>query len=271
MHRPKVSVIMGIFNCASTLEEALDSLFAQTYQNFNVVLCEDGSSDDTYEVAKRYAEHHDNIILIQNPHNLGLNATLNRCLKLAAGEYIARMDGDDISDPTRFEKEVAFLDSHPEYAFVSCPMLYFDQNGVFGRGKARESPTKCDFVYGAPFCHAPCMVRRQAYELVNGYTESKWLMRYEDYDLWTKMYANGLRGYNLQECLYSMRDDRVAIKRRKFRGRINGIYAHYLSYRLLRYPIVGFLKFAIVSLVKGLMPKFIYTYYHRKKLSNDEQ
>ena len=118
----RISVLMGIYNCAATLVEALDSLYAQTYKDFKIILCDDGSTDDTYSVAKSYADTHDNIILVRNEVNKGLNYTLNRCLEYADTEYCARMDGDDISLPTRFEKEIQFLDSHPEYAIVTTPM-----------------------------------------------------------------------------------------------------------------------------------------------------
>ena len=122
----RISVLMGIYNCASTLVEALDSLENQTYKDFKIILCDDGSKDNTLQVAQDYAKRFDNVIVIQNGRNKGLNYTLNHCLKYADTEYVARMDGDDISLPTRFEKEIAFLDAHPEYAVVSAPMIYFD-------------------------------------------------------------------------------------------------------------------------------------------------
>ena len=93
--KPRIAVIMGIYNCAPTLQEALDSLYAQTYQGFKIILCDDGSKDNTYAVAQSYADKHDNIILIKNEKNMGLNATLNRCLEYADTEFVARMDGDD--------------------------------------------------------------------------------------------------------------------------------------------------------------------------------
>ena len=142
---------MGIYNCAPTLVEALDSLYAQTYKDFKIILCEDGSSDNTYEVARQYADSHDNIVLIRNDKNMGLNYTLNRCLELVDTEYVARMDGDDISLPTRFEKEIDFLDKHPEYAFVSTPMIYFDENGIFKEGKAVAEPSIRNFINGRTF------------------------------------------------------------------------------------------------------------------------
>lgn len=259
---------MGIYNCAPYLQQALDSLYAQTFQDFEIILCEDGSIDNTYEVAKLNAEKHSNIKLLRNECNLGLNATLNNCLAVAEGEYIARMDGDDISLPLRFEKEVKFLNEHPEYAIVSTPMIYFDESGEFGRGKINGEPTKESFVYGTPHCHAPCMVRNDAYMAVGGYTVDKRLLRYEDYNLWTKMYAVGFRGFNLNECLYAMRDDRNAIKRRTLKNRLNGIYAHYIAYKLLKLSIWGCLLFCILSLIKGIVPSPIYRFFHNRKFKN---
>ena len=186
MHR--ISVLIGIYNCASTLVEALDSLYAQTFKDFKIILCEDGSTDDTYAVAKEYAEKHDNIILLRNEKNMGLNYTLNRCLEYADTEYCARMDGDDISLPTRFEKEIEFLDKNPEYAVVSCPMIHFDENGEIFRGKVLEGKAdKNVFNYGSPFCHAPSMIRTTTLKEVGGYTMHKRLIRVEDYDLWRKI------------------------------------------------------------------------------------
>ena len=77
----RITVIMGIYNCAPTLVEALDSLYAQTYNDFKIVLCDDGSTDETLKIASDYSSKHDNIILIQNEKNMGLNYTLNHCLK----------------------------------------------------------------------------------------------------------------------------------------------------------------------------------------------
>jgi glycosyltransferase EpsE len=71
---------MGIYNCASTLQEALDSLYAQTFQDFEIVMCDDGSTDNTYEIASRNAAEHTNVILLKNDENMGLNAIINRCL-----------------------------------------------------------------------------------------------------------------------------------------------------------------------------------------------
>ncbi len=260
---------MGIYNCAPYLQEALDSLYAQTFQDFEIILCEDGSTDNTYEVAYYNKEQHPNIVLLRNQENLGLNKTLNKCLKEAKGEYVARMDGDDVCDKSRFEKEVRFLDGHPEYAIVSCPMIHFDENGEFARGHGGNEPTKLDFIGNTPFCHAPCMIRREAYITVGGYTEDERLLRHEDYNLWMKLYAAGYRGYNLTECLYSMRDDRNALNRRKanWTSIRNTAYSTFLACRTLHLPLRGYLYCFKKPLIL-FMPSCLYLYLHRRKLNN---
>lgn len=254
---------MGIYNCAGTLQEALDSLYAQTYQDFEIILCEDGSSDDTYLIASKNAEAHSNIKLLRNDRNMGLNITLNNCLSVATGEYIARMDGDDISLPTRFETEVHFLDTHPEYAIVTTPMKHFDENGVFRTGTGGREPKLTDFPKYSPFCHAPCMVRKEAYDAVGGYGIGKRLLREEDYHLWIKMYVKGFKGYTLSEPLYMMRDDRNAFRRRTFQSRLNEAYVKHLACKMLHLPFY-YNIYCLKPLILAITPKWVYDKLHKK-------
>ena len=260
----RITVLMGIYNCAATLDEALESLYAQTYQGFKVVLCDDGSTDNTYEVAQRHATAHPNVVLIRNERNMGLNFTLNHCLEHADTEYCARMDGDDISLPDRFEKEINFLDEHPEYDIVSGPMNYFDESGIFRVGHGKGEITKRDFIAGTPICHAPCMVRTVAYKAVGGYTVDKRLLRVEDYHLWFKMYASGYKAYMLKDPIYSMRDDRNAARRRKFRGYWNGFNLRRKGYDMLGLP-KRVKIYALRPLLVWALPNFLYNYLHRRK------
>lgn len=261
----KVSVIMGVYNCALYLQEALDSLYNQTFQDFEIILCDDGSCDNTYNIALENSKIHNNIILLRNKENKGLNYTLNRCLEYAKGEYIARMDGDDISLPTRFEKEFNFLEKNPDYDIVSCGMIYFDENGEFMRNKVNKYPEKQDLIKGTIFCHAPCMIRVNAYRAVGGYTESKRLLRMEDYHLWFKMYAKGYKGHNIDEALYMMRDDRNATKRRTFQTRLNEVYVRFIGYRMLNLPIYSYI-YCLRPILVGLLPEYFYNYLHRRKI-----
>lgn len=261
MAKERISVLMGIYNCASTLAEALDSLYAQTFQDFKIILCDDGSTDNTYEVAKHYADQHDNIILIKNERNMGLNYTLNHCLEYADTEYCARMDGDDISLPTRFEKEIMFLDEHPEYAVVSVPMVYFDDNGDYRTGRGNGEVKAEDFIPGNPCCHAPCMARTAVFKAVGGYSVDSKLLRLEDYHLWFKIFAAGYRLYMLNEPLYKMRDDRNAVARRNWMNRRNEAYVKHIGYKMIGLPWWTQI-YAIVPIIKYLMPNFVYNYFH---------
>ena len=156
-----ISVIMGIYNCASTLSQAIDSIVNQTYTDWELIMCDDGSSDNTYSVAMEYKQKYpEKIVVLKNEKNLGLNATLNKCLSVAKGKYIARMDGDDICDPTRFEKEIEVLETEKEISIVSTDMNHFDESGTWGRQSHPEYPVKEDLVRSTPFCHAPCMVKK---------------------------------------------------------------------------------------------------------------
>ncbi len=261
----KITVIMGVYNCEKTLDEAIESLLTQTCDSWKLVMCDDGSSDGTYALAKSYADRYENIIVVQNEKNLGLNATLNHCLEYADTEYVARMDGDDISLPRRFEKELAFLESNPEYDIVSGNMIYFDEEGDWAEGKSVEKPQKIDFVRGTPFCHAPCMVRRSAYERVGGYSVEEKLLRVEDYHLWYKMYLAGSKGYNLQEAIYKMRDDRAAIgRRRKYKYRVNEARVKKMIIRDFKLPFrcrIHILR----PLIVGLLPTWLYKKLHRNR------
>ena len=264
--RPKVSVIMGIYNCEETLSDAVNCIVAQTFTDWELIMCDDGSTDGTLEKAAELRRMHpDKIILLKNEKNMGLNHTLNRCLKLASGSYIARMDGDDLCAPDRFEKELIVLENDPDTAIVSTDMEFFDENGVWGSIVYPDCPAARDFIKGSPFCHAPCMVRREAYEAVSGYSESPRLLRVEDYHLWMKMYKLGYRGRNIHEPLYRMRDDRNAYGRRKFKYRINEAYVKCLIVRELKLPLYDYVH-ALRPIIVGLLPPFVYDILHKKNL-----
>lgn len=266
-----ISIIMGIYNCSSTLVEALDSIVNQTYTDWELIMCDDGSNDRTYEIAREYIENHPTyrMKLLKHELNMGLNQTLNDCLKEATGEYIGRMDADDISLPTRFEKEIAEFEKDPNLSVVSCPMIYFDENGDWGVGKCSNTyPEKNNLVFGTIHAHAPCLVKAEALRAVNGYSVGKRLLRVEDWHLWIKIYASGRYGKNLSQPLYKMRDDQLASKRRKFKFRLNEAYVSRLAVKefgLSKWKYLYSLRFIIV----GLLPMPLYKYLHRKKLNQN--
>ncbi len=263
---PKVSVIMGIYNVEDTLAEAIDSILNQTFRDFELILCDDGSSDKTYEIAYEYQNKYpDKIVLLKNEKNMGLNYTLNKCLTEAKGAFIARMDGDDICAPERFAEELFVLQNEPDIAIVSSDMSHFDESGTWGRISHPTYPQCIDFLRGTPFCHAPCMVRKEAYDAVGGYSVDQKLLRVEDYHLWMKMYTAGYRGKNIHKTLYSMRDDRNAYCRRKFKYRINEAYVKHLAIKQLHLPKSGYIH-VLRPILVGMLPRRIYDILHKWNL-----
>lgn len=270
MKNPVISIIMGVHNCAATLSEAIDSIIAQTYNDWELIMCDDGSVDDTYEVALEYKNKYpDKIVLLKNEKNMGLNYTLNRCLEAAKGAYIARMDGDDISLPTRFEKEIGFLINNPQFAVVSAPMIMFDEKGEWGRTTVIERPQINDFCTHSPFfAHAVCMMKKSVFDEVGGYTVDPKFLRVEDCNLWFKVYAHGYKGANLTEPLYMMRDDRNATHRRSIKARINGCYVVYDGFKMLHMPWYKYfyvVKNTVIELAKCIIPASVYEYIHKKR------
>jgi glycosyltransferase EpsE len=231
--QPRVSVIIGIYNCASTLVESLDSIAKQTYTDWEMILCDDGSTDDTLQLAREWARRDPRAKVLVNERNLGLARTLDRCIAEARGELLARQDGDDISEPDRLAKLVAALDAHPEIAVVSSWMTCFDENGVWGMVRTRQFPTAEDFLSGSPICHAPCMMRRAPVVAVGGYSAEPWVLRAQDYYLWFRLYAAGYRAMNLQEPLYRVRDDQNARSRRTLAARVNETKVRWKGFRML--------------------------------------
>lgn len=255
----KISILMGIYNCENTLVEAVESIQNQTYTNWELVMCDDGSNDNSFAVAKKIAEKEKRIKLISNERNLGLNKTLNKCFKISTGEFIARMDGDDISEPTRFERQLEILYNKNEYDIVSTRMYMFDENGIWGHTHQKEFPTKEDVVMGSPICHAPVMMRRKCLEDVGGYTEGKNVLRVEDVDLWIKLYSKGYKCYNIQENLYGMRNDKNALARRKYKYRINSTRVRLRGCKVMNLGFKCYIM-SFVPMVNGLVPARIRNY-----------
>lgn len=262
---PLISVIMGVYNCADTLAEALECIAVQTYSNWELVICDDGSQDTTWDVATSFERTHPGkVVLLKNEQNMGLNCTLNRCLEYATGSLIARMDGDDRCSPDRLEVELQALIDNPEVDFVSSEMLFFDEHGVWGRTKSKQFPKPRDFIKKTPFCHAPCLVKRTVFDAVEGYSVSKRLLRVEDYHLWVKIYEKGYRGMNIQMPLYQMRDDRDAQSRKKLRYRINEAYVKAYAIKHLKLPVYYY-PLCMRPILVGILPSSIYRILHRRK------
>ena len=255
---------MAIYNCSQYLPDAIESIINQTYTDWELILCDDASTDDTYAVAKRYQEQYtDKIILLQNQQNMKLSYSLNKCLEHATGRYIARMDGDDKCLPERFEKQIAYLAAHPEYDLVGTAMQRFDENGLGIINYSVDNPDYFTLRNRVPYHHATIMTYKYVYDKVGGYTVSPRTERGQDYDLWFRFYHEGFSGNNLREAQYLVREDTNAIRRRTAKRRINGMKTTMIGFKLLGYPWWWTIKPISVSLFKCCIPYTIMDKYRK--------
>lgn len=244
--RARVTIIMGAYNCESTLNSAIDSILEQTYQDWFFIICDDGSSDSTIEILEEYSNQYPNkFLILRNESNLGLNKTLNRCLQLVDSEFVARQDGDDVSLPDRFEKEVSFW-THIlstdllQVVWFSLMKMEIGENGRILKFQKRKIFEKYSLFLS-------CAMYDQDIGIfdVNGYSEDKKYLRCEDMNLWYKLYSKGYKGFNFQFPLYKMRDDRAAYQRRTVQNRLNIIRTDWDGMKMMGchwYEYVFFLK-----------------------------
>lgn len=261
---PRVSVIMGVYNGAKTLPRAIDSIIAQTYTDWELIICDDCSSDNTYKIASQYAEKDNRIKVIQNEKNMRLAYSLNHCLSVAQGEYIARMDDDDICLPERFEKQVKYLDEHSEMAVVGSAVIVFDENGdVCVRGLGTEYPIRKVVNRSTPFAHPTIMMRKSAYDLLDGYTVSPETLRAEDLDLWYRFRLKKLEGYILQEPLLRYYEPPDAFKKRSVKAAKGMVRINKKYFKLLNIPHkYDYLIYK--PLISALLPNRFMKWYHKK-------
>lgn len=254
---PAVSVLMGVYNCAETVGQAIDSILAQSFSDYEFIVCDDGSTDGTYDKVAAYAESDPRVRLVSNGQNMGLSRTLNRCVDLARGRYLARMDGDDISLPDRFRKQVEFLDRNADYALCGTSFEFIDSQGYWGELFYPEFPTARSFLLRSPFAHPTIMMRAEAMRSLGGYRVGAGVGRSEDYDLFLRLYAAGLKGYNFQEILFRYREDRASFKKRKLRYTLTEAKVRANGYRKLG-MMPWALPFVIKPLLVGMIPAVVY-------------
>lgn len=203
--KPLVSVLMGVCyrrKDLGLLKRSVESVLNQTFTNFELLICDGGSSDEAIHLLDSLANDDHRIQLVRdNRIPTDLAHKLNVCLHYARGDLIARMDDDDFSAPERFERQVQYLESHPDIAFVGCNVTLQIDGKWVGNRIFPEYPQVRDFCFTQPFIHPTLMFRREIMLDVNGYSEDKYCLLCEDYDLLLRLYEQGLKGANLQERL----------------------------------------------------------------------
>ena len=202
MDIPKVSILMPVYRTAPFLREAMDSILAQQFGDFELIVLDDCSPDNAWEIVESYDDPR--IVRYRGVENKGLGNVLNVGMDMARGEYIARMDSDDIALPERLQRQVQYLDDHPEIDFCSCAMeLFGDGQGLWVRD-ADADKVRITALFFSPVLHASGMWRREAFER-HGLHYNQQMVPAEDYDLWCRALVAGVRMVNLPDPLYRYR------------------------------------------------------------------
>jgi len=202
----KVSVLMAVHDGEKYLRQAVDSILAQTFSDFEFIIVDDGSSDNTIPMLEKYAAEDRRIVLVRNKINLGLARSLNFGLDLAKGEYIARMDADDVSLPERFAVQVLFLDTHPKVGALATAANLIDAQGMVGPlVQFPEQHVRLQWImcfFENPIIHPSVMLRRKVIGDKGGYDES--FITSQDFDLWSRM-AQSTELANIQDVYLHLR------------------------------------------------------------------
>lgn len=199
---PRISVLMPVYNTAAFLKEAVDSILNQTFKDFELIVLNDCSPDNSEEILDTYAD--DRIVRYRGQQNVGLANILNVGIRMARGELIARMDSDDISLPQRFEKQVHYLDTHPHIDLVSAGMKRFgDSNEVISYRSDIEEVKFAALAY-SPVLHSSSVWRKDRFLNKDLFYRQE-MVPCEDFDLWTRALAQGLALVNIPEVLYLYR------------------------------------------------------------------
>lgn len=255
--KPKISVIMGIYTSKNKemIRYAIDSIINQTFKEWEFVICDDGSPDDTWDFLNSEYGNDERFVLIHNETNGGLRVALNTCLAAATADYVARMDADDYSRPDRLEKLYNYVIENPDVDVVGTAMMSFDDDGEKGILHVRKlKPSKIDFVHGTIVAHATTIMKKSSLIAVGGYRVAWETIRCEDLDLYMRMFANGAKFHNIDDPMYYFRQDSESIKRRKYKNRIKEFLVKFKGFRLLHMPLYSYV-FVLKPLVVGLIPK----------------
>jgi len=210
MKNPKVTVLMSVYNGEKYLREAIESILNQTFTDFEFLIVNDDSTDRTSEILQSYNDSR--IKIINNRKNIGCTKSLNNGLKAARGEYIARMDADDISMPYRFEKQTHFLDTHADYAVVGTFLKIIDANSHFVRIHdlpKDDAEIRAYFRKDNCLAHGSVMIRKECLFIVGFYDET--FEKSQDYELWLRVSEKYLLA-NIPEYLYMLRKHKESME-----------------------------------------------------------
>ncbi|MBF0279962.1 MAG: glycosyltransferase [SAR324 cluster bacterium] len=212
MENPEISVLMPIYNDEKTLNDCIESILAQTFRNFELVVLDDGSTDSSKTILENFALKEKRIKLFRNPHQ-GIVESLNAGLKHCRGRYIARMDGDDLMHRQRLEKQLFFLNQHPETALVGSLVQGIPEMTNYQKWSnslISDKAIKDEIFVESPIMHPTFFARRALFEVLKGYRQNPWA---EDYDFLLRAYQHQAGFGKVPEFLVQKKDSPTRLSR----------------------------------------------------------
>lgn len=206
-----ISVVMGVYNGGKYLREAVDSILNQTYKNFEFIIIDDASTDDTNAILHSFNDSR--IKVIKNESNLGLTKSLNKGLQLATGKYIARMDADDICDLRRFERQVKFLEDNSHIDLCGTWKSLINDPGEISQYPVSHDEIRLALLSHNPFAHPSVMWRKDAFDKL-GFKYNEEYITSQDYELWSRVVYK-IKGANIPENLLFYREHELQVTNSK--------------------------------------------------------
>lgn len=228
---PLISAILPVYNGEAYLAEAVESILAQTYKNFELIIIDDGSTDGSLSLLKEYESLDSRIILVSRP-NKDLVATLNESIELASGQWIARMDQDDISLPYRFHKQLERLERSSADICGCWVKSFGGLNRRTYKFYKTDQAIKIDMLFKNPFAHPSVMMRANLFRKLRYDNRCE---KAEDYDLWERAAQSGLIMTNVPEVLlkYRKHDSQVSTKSTEIQQKVaNEIRTRYWLHKI---------------------------------------
>ncbi|QUT01924.1 glycosyltransferase family 2 protein [Proteus terrae] len=203
---PKISVLMSVYNDSIHLNEAIDSILNQTFKDFEFIIINDGSTDLSIEILKRYEEKDSRIKVYANTSNIGLAKFLNKGLLLCSGDYIARMDADDYSYPTRLQKQFEFMENHKNIMICGTSMEIYEYDNKFMTLPTNHNAIAAGLIFGTSFYH-PTVMFRADFIKKNAIMYPEDYKYAQDYGLWVNLLKLNQENIfsNLEEALLKYR------------------------------------------------------------------
>jgi len=210
MQKGLVSVIMAAYNAEAFLKESIDSILRQSYSEFEFLIIDDCSSDSTPDILESYEKSDPRVIVQRNPQNKGLAYSLNMAIQMSRGEYLARMDADDVSLPERFEKQVGFLEKNKSVEICGTACIEIDSSGneLYRKSMPKNNKEMEAVIFKInPFIHPTVMLRKSFFDKLGFYNES--FRKSQDLELWARAYVAGIQMANIPDflLLYRMEDN----------------------------------------------------------------